>query len=166
MDDVNNDIEQEYPYQPGWLTIIACGLLFGGCTAILALVARSNQRGISFRHIITLSPSEATVFFWVLTALSAGFVLIAFMLVWHRFTFKQRLALTASGILVPNGRWSREERFIAFRDMLELESLSVNGQHFLHIHHAGGKHTLTASMLPSKAAFAEVCALIAAKLQA
>lgn len=159
----HGDIEQEYAYRPGWLTIILCGLFFGACTAVLAWAATTHQRGMTFRHLFTLSPSEATVFLWVLVAASAGFVLIALALAWHRLTFRQRLALTAAGVVLPAGRWARAETFIAFDSIHRLETLAVQSQRFLHIHHAGGKHTITASMLPSAAVFESVCRHIEAR---
>lgn len=160
-----SEIEREYPYQPGWLMIIACGLLFGVCAVWLGYIAATNRAGLSLFRVVTLAPGGATVFLWALSALSAGFVLIALALVWHRLTFKQRLALTAKGIAMPASRWSRNEQFIAFNDIQRLETLQVQGQRFLHIHHAGGKHTITASMLPSKTVFDEVCGIIAARVQ-
>lgn len=63
-----SEIERKYPYQPGWLTVIACGLLFGACTVWLGYIAATNQRGLSLFRVVTLAPSEATVFLWALTA--------------------------------------------------------------------------------------------------
>lgn len=157
--------DREYPYQPGWLTIVSCGLLFAACTVGLAYIAQTHQRGIVFFRVLTLSPGEAKVFLWLLAACSAGFVLICLALIWHRLFFRQRLALTATGITLPAGRWSRKQQTIAYTDIYSLEALQVQGQRFLHIHHTGGKHTLTAAMLPSKAAFDEACGAIAAKLE-
>lgn len=158
-------IEREYPYQPSWLMIVSCGLLFSACAAGLAHFAQTNQAGIILFRFITLSPGEATAFLWLLTACSAGFVLLCLALVWHRLTFHQRLAFTTHGLLLPAGRWSRTEQSITYTDIHRLEVQQVQQQRFLHIHHTGGKLTLTAAMLPSKAAFDEVCDALAARLE-
>lgn len=161
---MSDTLEREYAYQPSWLTIVCCGVFFAACAAVIGYEALTNQRGIRLFRIFTLAPHEATVSLWALAAISMGFVLIAFVLAWHRLTFKQRLALTASGIVLPVGRWSRAECFIAYHDMRQLESISANRQRFLHIHHVGGKHSITASMLPSELVFDEVCGILASKL--
>jgi hypothetical protein len=66
---------------------------------------------------------------------------------------------------VPASRWSRGEKTIAYRDIEALSQTAVNGQKFLYLKHPGGKYTITASLLPSKAAFTEICALLAARVQ-
>ncbi|MBM3343553.1 MAG: hypothetical protein FJY56_15800 [Betaproteobacteria bacterium] len=159
-------IEHQYPNKPGWLTIIAVGVGFAACAAILARAAQTNTRGISLFRIITLDVGTATVFLWVLAALAASFVVIALALVWHRFAFRQRIAITSSGIILPEGRWSRAERFIPYAATHDLETVQTQGQRFLYVYHDGGKHIITAAMLPSKAVFEVVCALIAEKRNA
>jgi hypothetical protein len=159
------DIDREYEYRPRWTVIFCCALLFGLAAVFFAFRAANNDRGLIVNGIIKLGPQAATGFYWVLTACSIGFVGMAAFPAYHRVTFRQRLALGPTALIVPASRWSREEKEIAYWDIEGLSTTAVGGQRFLNIQHAGGKHTITASLLPSKAAFDEVCELLAARVR-
>lgn len=150
------EIERDYEYKPSWLVIFGCGALFALAAAIFALRANSNDRGLIINHIIELSENGATYFYWVMCFLSAGFVTIAVALTFHRLKFRQRVALTANGIVVPASRWSAGEKFIEYKNISALSESSINGQHFLYIFHADGKYILNRGMLPSKKVYREI----------
>lgn len=158
-------VERQYEYRPKWTLIVLCAAFFGLGTAVLGSKAANNDRGVIINRIIELGPDGATAFYWGLAALSAGFVTIAAFLAYHRVTFHQRLAFGPAAMTVPASRWSREEKEIAYRDIASLSEATISGQRFLYVTHTGGKYTITASMLPSKAAFGEVCELLAAKVR-
>lgn len=160
-----NDIEREFEYEPTWTTIMMCSACISVCAAVLGIKAANNDRGLIINGIIELEPSGATIFYWILTACSIGFVAAAVIMVYHRLTYRQRLAFGRSALIGPTSRWSREEMEIAYRDIHELSTVTIGGQRFLYITHQGGKYTVTASLLPSKAAFEEVCELLAAKVR-
>ncbi|WP_439624638.1 hypothetical protein [Gemmata sp.] len=157
---------REYEYRPRWTMIVFCAAFFALCAAVLGSKAANNDRGLIINRIIELGPDGATTFYWVLTALSGGFVAMAAFLAYHRVTFQQRLVFGPAAVTVPASRWSREEKEIAYRDIVALSEATIGGQRFLHVAHPGGKYSITASMLPSKAAFAEVCELLAVRVQA
>jgi hypothetical protein len=158
-------VEREYEYRPKWTMIVFCAAFFGLGAGVLGFKAASNDRGLIINRVIQLGPDGATVFFWVLTACSVGFVVVSACLAYHRLNFRQRLAFGPSALVVPVSRWSREEKEIAYQDILGLSEATISGQRFLYVTHPGGKYTITASMLPSKAAFSEVCELLAARVQ-
>jgi hypothetical protein len=157
---------QEYEYKPKWTVIVLCGAFFGLGALILGAKAANTDRGVVINGIIELGPDGAAVFYWVLTGCSIAFVGIAALLVYHRVNFQQRLVFGPVAMTVPESRWSREEQEIAYRDIDSLSTVTVSGQRFLNVMHSGGKFTITASMLPSKAAFDEVCELLAEKVRA
>jgi histidinol phosphatase-like PHP family hydrolase len=70
-----------------------------------------------------------------------------------------------NGVSLVDTGLSREEKEIAYRDISELTEATISGQRFLYIMHPGGEFTIAASMLPSKAAFAEVCELLARRIR-
>jgi acyl-coenzyme A synthetase/AMP-(fatty) acid ligase len=158
-------VEREYEYRPKWTMIVLCGAFFGLCAAVLGAKAANNDRGVIINRIVELGPDGATTFYWVLAALSAGFVALAAFLAYHRLTYRQRLAFGPAALTVPASQWSRKEKEIAYRDIVALSEATISGQRFLYVAHLGGKHTITASMLPSKAAFVEVCELLAARVR-
>jgi len=156
---------REYEYRPGWTTIVFGGGFFALCAAVIGSKAAHNERGLIINRIIELGPDGATSFYWVLTALSAGFVVLATFLAYHRVTCHQRLVFGRAAMTVPASRWSREKKEIAYSDIVALSETTISGQRFLYVTHSGGKHTITASMLPSKAAFAEICEFLAAMVR-
>src|SRR5262249_23463030 len=86
-------------------------------------------------------------------------------LAYHRLAFRQRLAFGTTSVTVPASRWSREEKEIAYQDVSSLNKATMNGQMFLYVTHLGGKYIINASMLSSKAVFAEVCELLATRVR-
>jgi hypothetical protein len=157
--------EREYTYKPRWTVILACAAFFGLAAGILGIKAWSNDRGLLINGIIELSADAATVFYWILCALGVGFVAVAVLLACHRLLYRQRIAFTATSLIVPKSRWSSEESIIEYNAVVGLAMEKVSGQQFLRIMHTKGKHTITASLLPSQADFEEVCALLAERVR-
>ncbi len=153
-------MDRQYDYRPKWTMIVLCALFFGACALILGAKADGNDRGLIINGIIELSARSATVFYWVLAALSIGFVVAAGFLAFIRLTVHQRITLGETSITIPRSRWSGEETVVTFGDIIDLSSSEVSGQRFLTIVDNGGKFTLTASMLPKKDDFDEICAAV------
>jgi hypothetical protein len=158
-------MEREYEYKPKWTLILFCALFFGLCAVVLGVKAARNDRGLIINGLFELGPGGATTFYWVLCAGGVGFVVLVAFLAYHRLRFRQRLAFGPAAVTVPVSRWSAQEKEIAYRDISALSTAQISGQRFLYITHPGGRYTITASMLPSKAAFAEVCALLEDKVR-
>jgi hypothetical protein len=157
--------DREYDYKPKWTLIVCCAIFFGLGAVVLGSKAANNDRGLIINHVIELGPDNAMIFYWTLTACGIGFVAIAALLAYHRLAYQQRLAFGPAALIVPVSRWSRAEKEIAYRDIRELSRVTVNGQRFLYVMHLGGKHTIAASMLPSREAFEEICELLAARVR-
>jgi len=158
-------VEREYKYQHKWTTIVLCAAFFGLCTVVLGFEATGNNRDLVINHLVELSPDWAIRFHWLLTAFGAGSVVITAFLAYHRLTFHQRLLFGPTAMRVPTSSWSRNEKEIAYRDIQALSELNIRGQRLLFVTHSGGTDIIQASMLPSKAVFAEVCELLAARKQ-
>lgn len=161
-----DDIERAYDYKPKWTLIVCCALFFGLCAVVLGVKAAGNDRGLIINGIIELGPDGATIFYWVLCVCGVGFVAISAFLAYHRVTFHQRLAFGSTAVILPRSRWSPEEKVIVYRDISALSTARIHGARFLYVTHPGGTSTIMASMLPSKAAFDEVCELLEAKVRA
>lgn len=155
---------REYPYAPRWTLIVLGGGFFLLCAVVLGARAQGNDRGVIINGLIELSRPGATAFFWVLCACSMGFVAAAVLMAYQRLMFRRRLVLGTTTLIVPVSRWSREEQEIDYGDIQSLSTVEISGQRMLTVTHAGGKVTIMASMLPSKAVFEEVRALLSAKV--
>jgi hypothetical protein len=160
------NFEQQFDYRPKWIVIFMCAAFFGLCAAILWHAAVTNDRGIILNGLIEFSTVGATRLLWLLFACSLGFIVLAGCLVYHRLRYRQQLAFGPEALCVPRSRWSREVLEIPYKSMHSLSESIVGWQRFLYVHHAAGKYTINASMLPSKAAYADVAALLARKMSA
>jgi hypothetical protein len=163
--DSMDEDEREYEYKPKWTVIFFGAAFFGVCAVVLGSVAANNDRGLIINHMIELEARGATVFYWILMVCSLGMVGAVAFLVYHRLMYRQRIKLGMDSLIVPASRWSQEEKEIAYSDIQELSRSTINGNDFLHVKHVDGKSTITASMMPSKAAFEEVCKLLAARFE-
>lgn len=149
-------MNRQFRYGPKWTVIVFCALFFGACAIVLGAKAKGNERGLILNGVIEFSPTGATIFYWVLAALSAGFVVVAGFLAVMRLALRQRIAFTETCLMVPRSKWSSEEVTVPFRDVLELTRAEASGQRFLTIVHPGGKFTLIGWMLPKKQDFDEL----------
>ena len=159
-------MNRQYDYQPKWTIILLCAFFFGGCALILGAKANGNDHGLIINGIIELSADSATVFYWVLAALSIGFVVTAGFLAIVRLTVRQRIALSVTSITIPRSRWSSEEIAVPFGEIVELSASQVTGQRFLTIVYNAGKFTLNASMLARKEDFEDIYAAVNQGVQA
>ena len=144
--------DREYEYKPAWSAIVLAMLVFGMFSIVGVIAARSN-RGLVVDGIASLSPHGAAVFWCVLTAVSLGFVLVAALMAFRRVIRTQRIVLTPTAIIVPKSRWSREETTIPYARIAGLSETQAGKQRFLKIVYSHGKSEISASMLPTKAAY-------------
>lgn len=150
------EIEREYEYKPSWLIILAGGGMFGFAAVFFAARANANDRGLIINHVIELSENGAANFYWILCFLSLCFVAVTIAMTFHRLRFRQRVALTANGIILPASRWSAGEKFIEYKNISRLSETNINGQNFLYVFHADGKDIINRSMLPSREVYREI----------
>lgn len=155
-----------YRYKAGRLFL--CIFFFGGCAAILAHEALDNTRGVIINHLIELDAGNATVFYWVLAALSLGFVILGILGFLAQLTADdeaQVLTLGDTAMTLPQGAFRKVPREVAYADIAGLQTQQVQGQRFLIVKLADGKKlSIAAAALPRKEDFDTVCAYIVAKL--
>lgn len=144
--------------------IFLCGGMFVFAAIFLAKAALDNNRGLIINGIIELSENGATNFYWILCFLSSCFVIAAIALIFHRLKFRQRIALTSTGIILPASRWSAQEKFIEYQNISNLLLTKVNHQKFLEVLHSEGKSIINASMMPSRKAFEEISNALSKKI--
>ena len=160
-------IEREYPYRSKWTLILGCVVFFALGAVVLAFKASHNQRGLLLEGAIELGPEGATRFYWGLAAAGVAFVLLGIFLAYQRLRYRQRIALSATALIVPQSNFSHEELEIRYEDISKLVQQSINGQHFLKIERKSGKkYSVLASKLPSKGDFSDLVYLLRQKWEA
>jgi hypothetical protein len=149
-----------YAYRPKTWVMVLSGLFVAICAVVLARVAQSNDRGVIINHLITLDTGQATIFYWVLSAVSVAFVVAAISGVIRSLRAPREVMVDARGVTVPVRGGPAT---IAFADITDLRIQRVQSQKFLIIHHCGGKATITRSLMPSNADFDTLVEAITAR---
>lgn len=150
------ELPSRYSYNPKWWAILACFVFFGACSAVMAHKAATNSVGAILNGIITLGPTGATAFYWVISGLSAGFVVMALLLTARCISSPQVLELGTEALLLPHGRFQKQTSRIVYSDIQAVSEAQVSGQRFLYVTAGGLRFTITASLLPDAEAYAAV----------
>ncbi len=153
-----------YPYHPKATTIILCILFFSACAAVLGWEAATNDRGLILNGIFTLSENGASNFYWVLAALSVGFVFMGVLIAVQRLTGSLSLQITDSAVHIPSGFIKKNITEVAFSDVINLSETAVQGQRLFCLHTPKKKYHLNRALMPSKADYEEAKALITAAI--
>lgn len=122
----------------------------------MAYKAAHNTVGLIINGIITLGPTGATVFYWIISGLGAGFVLMAILLTVRRIASPQVLELGTDALLLPYGRFQRQISRIAYAEIQSVSEVQVSGQRFLYVTAGGLRYTITAALFPDRKTYAEV----------
>jgi len=141
-------LPSRFSYSPKWWSILACFVFFGACSAFMAYQATNNSAGVIINGIITLGPTGATAFYWVISALGAGFVVLALLMAAQRISNPQVLELGTEALLLPHGHFQKRTSRIAYSDIEAVSEVQVSGQKFLYVTAGGLRFTITASLLP------------------
>jgi hypothetical protein len=156
----------EYPYKPKPWVMLAVALLFAVIGIFFAMEALTNERGLVLQRLIHLSPRGATVFYWCLTAACLVFTLAGLAGFASGVLSKRTLRLTGTDISAPRYGWSRAQTVVRLAEITAIGVESIHNQRFLNIDHRGGRLSVCASFLPSKAAFEELHHAIVARARA
>ena len=147
------DIERQYAYRPRWSHIL---LLAGFCTLLAASV------------IARASPEDLGLLYWIVLVVSFAGVAWSGVLAVDRLFFRRRVAFTSTSLLLPKPWSFRQEEAIDYRAItgLDVSKVAEHGPRCLYLTHGGGRREIPEAMLPSRAAFEEVCALLTARVRA
>src|SRR5256885_17197307 len=147
------DIERKYEYKPRWSHV----LLVGGFCTLLAASA-----------IARASPENLGVMYWIVLVASFAGVAWSGVLAVDRLFLRGRVAFTSTSLLLPKpwSLWQEEAVDYDAITGLEVSKVAEHGPRCLYLTHGGGRREIPEAMLPSKAAFEEVCALLTARVRA
>ncbi len=139
-----------FSYKTGWGTILGGSLFFGAGALFMAYLAISNDKGLNINGIFTIGPTGASVFYWIIAALGAGFVVACFMLAIIRIANPTVIELCQNELLLPTGRFHKQVTRIAYSDIQGISEVCVSGQTFLYVTASGIRYTVVASLFSSK----------------
>jgi len=145
--------------------MIVCGLLFGGAGYFFANEAINNDRGVIIDNVITLDTGGATIFYWILAGLSAGFVLIAIAAMLRTYLSPKVLRLEIDSLSLPHGFLHRQISRIHYSSIDRISETEVSGQKFLYLHTRDKRYSLVRSMLPSDQIYKEIRDFLSAQVE-
>ena len=150
-----------HPYRPKPWTMALAGAFFGAIAITMGREALLNERGLVISGLIHLGPGGATVFYWGIAAVAAAFVVVAVPAFVMGLVSTRRLTLDAAELSVPGSVFARAPTVVRLADIRSVSMSVIQKRRFFEIVHTQGKLTLSESLLPSPAAFEELCAEIA-----
>jgi hypothetical protein len=146
------EIERQYEYKPRWSHVLLLGVF---CTLLAAsTIARA-------------SPENLGVMYWIVLAVSFAGIAWSGVLAVDRLFVRRRIAFTSTSLLLPKPWSFRQEEAIDYQAItgLDVSKVAENGPRCLYLTHGGRRWEIPEAMVPSTAAFEEVCALLAARVR-
>ncbi|WP_449069965.1 hypothetical protein [Prosthecobacter sp.] len=149
--------------RPSPVAMVLCGLFFGLAAVFFVSRAQTNEQGLILNGLIHFSPGGASVFYAVLGGVSALFVVVA---VWATFNILVHgvpdVVVGPESVTFPRG--VKKSVTLPWAEIDSLSRGNVNGQHFLTLHAAGKKHSISLNWLESDEARAQLEAAIVQRL--
>jgi hypothetical protein len=136
-----NDI-LEYEYKFAATRLVLGVIVTSGAAAGLGYLASTNDAGLSFRQIVTVSPGVATAIYWVLAALCIALsVLVLIALGSGATTRTYRIRLTPTEFSAPKWSWIRhgETVTVPYSGITGIYIQHTRAIRFLHISTTQGK---------------------------
>jgi hypothetical protein len=137
--------------RPSLAITLLGSVFFGACTAVLGYKALTNDRGLILDGVLEFGPLGATIFYWILTVLSALFVLAgAWTILTTLFHGVPDVVLTDTSIAFPVGFPIKRNFMLPYSEIAGLSNLEINGQRFLYVHSTKKKYCIALNWLGSK----------------
>lgn len=156
-----SEIKREFAYRPSTTSLLQTILVSGLSALALFYFAITNRVGLELNGIIRLSPTGATVFYWVLALTSAAMALSALVAATRRSQAANQLTITMDSIVLPVSRWSSRLQTIPFNSITKMTSVRIQNRFVLQLRKDDGKRiNIFSDYLPSHHVFDEVCAFV------
>jgi hypothetical protein len=153
----------EYPYQVRWPTILLGLFSVVVLTGAFAYIAVTNDRGLIVGHVLDFSTRSATLLYAFFCLLGAATTALCCRITYLRFTTTQRLVLTELALQMPRARWSSALTTMNYAHIKSVKLRELNAKRYLDVRGDDGETcSIASAMLPSDAAFAEICQLLRA----
>ena len=149
-----------YDYKPKLWSSLLLSLFFAGCAVLIGKSALENDRGLILNGLIELDTGDATIFYWVLTALCAAFVAIGILSSVRAMGAPHQIVLDATTITAPKGVMGRALATVPYARVDGVEVTEMRSQKLLTIRYPEGKLVIARGLLPSKDAFEELLAAL------
>ncbi len=139
-------------------------LFFGVCSAIGYNSAATNDRGLIIDGAVTLDTGQATIFFWCLFGAAVAMSLGGLFVMVQGMISTQTVSMDDKALRMPKSGLSHRIVTIPYGDIVKMTVIQIKSQRFLTIEYAGGKVSISRSMLPTNATFEKVCNVLSERV--
>lgn len=137
--------------------IVGLFLVVLSVSGFMLYYAITNDRGLVLQGVLTLSRTQATVFYGVFSGLLGLGVLPYSIAVILKAIYKpQRVAFAGDGIFLPASFWSGKEVHVRFSEIQDLTLTRVRNEQILSVVTSSQKFKIGKSWLPSQEAFDDI----------
>ena len=155
---------KQYKYELKWWIIITCLLMFGVATVLFYNLATTNDAGIIFNGVVELSPSSATIFYYIMFGFCASFVGGVLFSIYSRLQGPVYILIDNEKISIPPvGVFQKETVHILFNEIESIWEQTINRNVMLNITYQGKRSVIHKNML-QKSDYLEIRDLLASKI--
>ncbi len=142
---------------------IAISFTFG-FSVFMAYMATSNEKGLSYKNIITLSKDNATIFYWCITGFMIFSTLYLISMVFKTLSIGKTdryIVLNDRTISIPKNAVSNEIITVRYSDIKSIKSHIIQKKFLgIYIYYGGGQIFVNKSTV-SENDFNQICTILA-----
>lgn len=137
--------------------------ILAGFTALLFRIAMYNEKGLSYKHIVTLSKDNATMVYWGLSVFMVATTLYFTFMMFKAITrekIQRYIVLNDSAISLPKNSSTNEIATISYSDIKNIKLHAIKKKCIsLNIYYSGGQIGVGKSMV-SESDFNQICTIL------
>lgn len=154
----------EYEYQYTVARLVVGVLITAAAAGGMGYLAHTNDAGLSFKHIVTLSPDAASIVYWMLAficgALAAALVFLLFSGVTKSVC---KITLTPTEFSAPQWSFLKKDNLTVPYSAIKGIYIQRGPSRFLHVHTTMGKTVINESDV-GKQAFEQILAVLSERV--
>ncbi len=147
---------KSFPYKLGHTEYFLAIFVSGVLAFITASMAKGNTKSLSIFNVFLLSPPNASLFFWTLSAVCLLGIAYGLFGLFFQAKYPQHLKLTPVSITVPAGEFSKKEITVPIGSINFVQMREVKGYKVLVIVHETGALTIPQVKLPDEKSIHEI----------
>jgi hypothetical protein len=156
---MTNEIEREYRYRSEMYWVVAGPLFLGLMAGLTVYFALTNEEPVWLGSLVEIPRPAVLVGAWIGAAIFTFLFVGATVMAVQTLTCRQRIAFTATALLIPKGFWSSADQAIPYEEIGALELHTGPGpepNRSVIVHHGHGRFPIEERCLPSKADFDDI----------
>ncbi len=156
---------QEFNYNISKTQLIISVIIVSALPFLLASVATSNQKGLRLFHIVTLSPNDATLFYWGMAILCAFAAFATMFMVFTSLRHPKQVELYATHANLPKASMFGGQLNIPYESITNISQKRLSAtQEMVVITSTVGESRLVASQFKGFLGYQDFLSALSAKI--